>query len=305
MCGIVGLHLKNPGLQPRLGELLSQMLEAMTTRGPDSAGIAFYADRDPAPAAPGQERELRYSLRSDETIDWDLLAKRIAAETGRDLRVEPLGSDSAVFVSPAAETSFLAAVRRVAPRVSVPGYGRSMVVVKDVGAPAAICARYGIGGWGGYQGIGHTRMATESAVTTAHSHPFAPAADLALVHNGSFSNYATIRGRLARQGIRCDTDNDSEVAARLVASRMAEGADLEEGLRTVLKEMDGFFTLLVTTRTQFAVVRDSFACKPAVIAETPDYVAMASEYHALAGLPGITGARVFEPMPEEVHVWSR
>jgi glutamate synthase domain-containing protein 1 len=305
MCGIVGLHLKNPGLQPRLGELLSQMLEAMTTRGPDSAGIAFYADRDPAPAAQGQGRELRYSLRSDEAIDWDLLAERIAAETGQDLRVEPLGSDSAVFVSQTDEGSFLAAVRRVAPQVTVPGFGRSMVVVKDVGAPAAICARYGIGGWGGYQGIGHTRMATESAVTTAHSHPFAPAADLALVHNGSFSNYATIRGRLARQGIRCDTDNDSEVAARLVASRMAEGADLEEGLRTVLKEMDGFFTLLVTTRTQFAVVRDSFACKPAVIAETPDYVAMASEYHALAGLPGVTGARVFEPMPEEVHVWSR
>ena len=320
MCGIVGLHLKNPGLQPRLGELLSQMLEAMTTRGPDSAGIAFYADRDPAPAAPGQERELRYSLRSDEAIDWDLLAERIAAETGQGLRVELLGSDSAVFVSltaealtaeapPAealpAEASFLAAVRRVAPQVTVPGFGRSMVVVKDVGAPAAICARYGIPGWGGYQGIGHTRMATESAVTTAHSHPFAPAADLALVHNGSFSNYATIRGRLARQGIRCETDNDSEVAARLVAARMAEGADLEEGLRTVLKEMDGFFTLLVTTRTQFAVVRDSFASKPAVIAETPDYVAMASEYHALAGLPGIAGARVFEPMPEEIHVWSR
>jgi glutamate synthase domain-containing protein 1 len=315
MCGIVGLHLKNPGLQPRLGELLTQMLEAMTTRGPDSAGIAVYADRDPLPAAQGQEQALRYSLRSNETIDWDLLAKRIAAETGRDIRVEPLGSDSAVFVSPptatntaetnTAETSFLAAVRRVAPQVTVPGFGRSMVVVKDVGSPAAICARYGIPGWGGYQGIGHTRMATESAVTTAHSHPFAPAADLALVHNGSFSNYATIRGRLARQGVRCDTDNDSEVAARLVAARMAEGADLEEGLRTVLKEMDGFFTLLVTTRTQFAVVRDSFACKPAVIAETPDYVAMASEYHALAGLPGVTGARVFEPMPEEIHVWSR
>src|SRR5690242_8787270 len=129
MCGIVGLHLKNPGLQPRLGELLTQMLEAMTTRGPDSAGIAVYADRDPAPAdpGPGPGQELRYSLRSDETIDWDLLAKRIAAETGRDLRVEPLGSDSAVFVSAAAETSFLAAVRRAAPQVTVPGFGRSMV----------------------------------------------------------------------------------------------------------------------------------------------------------------------------------
>jgi len=298
MCGIVGLHLKNPGLAPRLGGLLTEMLEAMTTRGPDSAGIAVYAERGP-------EQELRYSLRSDEGIDWDLLAKRIATETGSDVRAEPLGSDSAVFGSPAAEVSFLAAMRRIAPQVTVPGYGRSMVVVKDVGAPAAICARYGIPSWGGYQGIGHTRMATESAVTTAHSHPFAPAADLALVHNGSFSNYATIRRRLAREGIRCDTDNDSEVAARLIAARMAEGADLEGGLRTVLKEMDGFFTLLVTTRTQFAVVRDSFACKPAVIAETDDYVAMASEYHALAGLPGITDARVFEPMPEEIHVWTR
>jgi len=306
MCGLIGLHLKNPALQPRLGELLTQMLEAMTTRGPDSAGIAFYADHPPALASQErQEQELRYSLRSDELIDWDLLAKRIAAETGRDVRVEPLAADSAVFGSDAGEASFLAAARRIAPQVSVPGYGRSMVVVKDVGAPKAICTRYGIPSWGGYQGIGHTRMATESAVTTAHSHPFAPAADLALVHNGSFSNYATIRGRLARQGTRFDTDNDSEVAARLVAARMAEGADLEDALRTVLKEMDGFFTLLVTTRTQFAVVRDSFACKPAVIAETGDYVAMASEYHALAGLPGVTGARVFEPMPEEIHVWSR
>lgn len=303
MCGLIGLHLKNPALQPRLGELLTQMLEAMTTRGPDSAGIAVYADHPPALA--GQEQDLRYSLRSDELIDWDLLAKRIAAETGRDVRVEPLAADSAVFGSDVGEASFLAAVRRIAPQVSVPGYGRSMVVVKDVGAPAAICARYGIPAWGGYQGIGHTRMATESAVTTAHSHPFAPAADLALVHNGSFSNYATIRGQLARKGMHCDTDNDSEVAAQLVAARMAEGADLEDALRTVLKEMDGFFTLLVTTRTQFAVVRDSFACKPAVIAETGDYVAMASEYHALAGLPGVTGARVFEPMPEEIHVWSR
>jgi len=303
MCGLIGLHLKNPALQPRLGELLTQMLEAMTTRGPDSAGIAVYADHPPALA--GQEQDLRYSLRSDELIDWDLLAKRIAAETGRDVRVEPLAADSAVFGSDVGEASFLAAVRRIAPQVSVPGYGRSMVVVKDVGAPAAICARYGIPAWGGYQGIGHTRMATESAVTTAHSHPFAPAADLALVHNGSFSNYATIRGQLARKGTHFDTDNDSEVAARLVAARMAEGADLEDALRIVLKEMDGFFTLLVSTRTQFAVVRDSFACKPAVIAETGDYVAMASEYHALAGLPGVTAARVFEPMPEEIHVWSR
>ncbi len=302
MCGIVGLHLKNPDLQPRLGELLTLMLEAMATRGPDSAGIAVYAD---TPGPPGAEPGLRYSLRCDAGADWELAGKAIAADTGSEVTVRQLAPDAAVLESPASEAAFLAAVQRAAPAVTVVGYGRAMVLVKDVGAPADICARYGIPGWSGYQGSGHTRMATESAVTTAHSHPFAPAADLALVHNGSFSNYATVRGRLARAGVYCDTDNDSEVAARLIATRMAEGSSLEDALRIVLKEMDGFFTLLVTTRTQFAVVRDSFACKPAVIAQTSDYVAMASEYHALAGLPGIAGADVFEPSPEEIHLWSR
>ena len=302
MCGIVGLHLKNPDLQPRLGELLSVMLEAMTTRGPDSAGIAVYSDPAGSSGAGG---DLQYSLRSETGTDWELLGKAIAADTDSEVRVRRLVRDSAVLESGADEALFLAAVRRAAPDVTVVGYGHSMVLVKDVGAPADICARYGIPGWSGYQGTGHTRMATESAVTTAHSHPFAPAADLALVHNGSFSNYATIRGRLARSGVYCETDNDSEVAARLIATRMAEGDSLEDALRTVLKEMDGFFTLLVTTRTQFAVVRDSFACKPAVIAETGDYVAMASEYQALAALPGVADAEVFEPMPEEIHLWSR
>lgn len=303
MCGIIGLHIKNPDLRPLLGELLTAMLEAMATRGPDSAGIAIYADHGAAPT--GQEQALRYSLRSDEAVDWDLLGKRMATETGSEVRTQQLAPDAAVLLSPADETLFLVTVRQVAPRVTVAGYGQAMVLVKDVGAPAEICARYGIPSWGGYQGVGHTRMATESAVTTAHSHPFAPAADLALVHNGSFSNYATVRSRLARAGIHCDTDNDSEVAARLVASRMAKGASLEDAIRIVLKEMDGFFTLLVTTRTQFAVVRDSFACKPAVIAQTGDYVAMASEYQALTGLPGVADAEVFEPMPEEIYLWSR
>jgi glutamate synthase domain-containing protein 1 len=302
MCGLVGLHLKNPGLEPRLGELLSMMLQAMTTRGPDSAGIAIYAGDSAGPAVP---QALQYSLRCGEPVDWDQLASDLAAQTASPVRAWPLAGDLAVLTSGAAEASFLGALRRVAPHIAVAGYGVAMVVVKDVGAPAQICSRYGIPGWAGYQGIGHTRMATESAVTTAHSHPFAPAADLALVHNGSFSNYATVRHRLARSGSYCETDNDSEVAARLVAHSMAQGAGLDDALRQVLKDMDGFFTLLVTTRTQFAVVRDSFACKPAVIAETGDYVAMASEYQALARLPGIAGAAVFEPAPEEIYVWNR
>src|SRR5690348_1417324 len=164
MCGIVGLHLKNPDLQPRLGELLTVMLEAMTTRGPDSAGIAVYADPawPPGPGAgpPGPEPDLRYSLRSDTgATDWELLGKALAADTGSQVSVRRLAADSAVLQSPAAETEFLAAVRRAAPEVTVAGYGRAMLLVKDVGAPADICVRYGIPGWSGYQGSGHTRMA--------------------------------------------------------------------------------------------------------------------------------------------------
>jgi methylamine---glutamate N-methyltransferase subunit A len=296
MCGIVGLHLKDEGLRPRLGELLTPMLDRMTSRGPDSAGIALYSEPSPADG-------LRYSVRADGPQDWEGLAERMGMELGVAVTAQRR-ADAAVLLAPGDAQRFLSCLRETAPEVTLVGYGQAMEVYKDVGAPADICDRYDVPKRGGYQGLGHTRMATESAVTTSHSHPFAPAADLALVHNGSFSNYATVRRWLRREGVQFDTDNDSEVAARYIAYHMAEGTDLGGALHQVLARMDGFFTLLVATATQFAIVRDSFACKPAVVAETGAYAAVASEYQALAELPGIGGARVFEPAPEEVHVWT-
>jgi glutamate synthase domain-containing protein 1 len=183
------------------------------------------------------------------------------------------------------------------------GHGRAIEVYKDVGPALPVCERYCIGDRSGYQAIGHTRMATESAVTTEHSHPFAVSPDLALVHNGSFSNYASVRRDLVASGVVFDTDNDSEVAARFIGLELAGGADLDDALRSVLKVFDGFYTLLVASGDSIAVVRDSFACKPMVVAETDDYVAVASEYVALADLPGIEKADVFEPMPEEIYTW--
>ncbi|WP_219417012.1 glutamine amidotransferase [Pseudonocardia nigra] len=295
MCGIVGLHLKRPELYPRLGALLTVMLDCMSSRGPDSAGVALHRPPD------GRSR---FSLRGDTGVDWETLGSRMAVELGAPVDVEQFG-DAALLASAAAENAVLAMLADAVPDVAVVGYGPTLEVVKDVGLPREICAHYGIAQRSGFQGIGHTRMATESAVTTEHSHPFAPRADMALVHNGSFSNPATVRRRLEREGIQCITDNDTEVAARFVGHQVASGADLSDALRMVLKELDGFFTLLVTTGTQFAVMRDSFACKPAVIAETDDYVAFASEYHALADLPGVGDATVFEPVPEEVYTWSR
>jgi len=298
MCGLVGLHLKDEALEPLLGELLTPMLAALTTRGPDSAGIAMYGAEPP-------DGRLKFSLRAPgPDYPWEPLADRLAGELDDKVTVRSNANMGIVTAGGTAER-FLAQLAPAAPELVVVGFGRAMEIHKDVGAPADICERYGLAAVAGYQGVGHTRMATESAVTTDHSHPFAPAADLALIHNGSFSNHATIRRTLVDDGVRFATDNVSEVAARYIARRMASGEDLGDALRMVLKEFDGFFTLLVSAHDQFAVVRDAFACKPAVIAEAPGYVAMASEYHALAGLPGIEEADVFEPMPEEIHLWSR
>lgn len=294
MCGIVGLHCKSPELHSQLGVLLSQMLLAMSERGPDSAGIALYEEGLPTGS-------LRYSLRAPGPgYDWEGTSERL----GEEAVIRPVADDAILTAtgSPAAVLEKLAAQ---APDLRVFAYGSAMEVYKDIGAPVDILERYGIAQRSGYQGLGHTRMATESAVTTDHSHPFATAADLCLVHNGSFSNHATIRRRLEDAGVRCSTDNDSEVAARFIAYHMQHGDDLQAALGKVLVEFDGFFTLLVASRNQFAVVRDAFACKPAVIAEAPDFVAMASEYRALARLPGIQEADIFEPGPEEIHVWSR
>jgi len=297
MCGIVGLRLKNPALHPMLGELVVPMLDVLASRGPDSTGVAIYG-HDASQGA------LKYSLSAPtDDYDWDGYVAAVEAEVGLPVKFRRRGRDAVLVTSLGAERG-PGLLARIDPSLRLFGYGAAIEVYKDVGPAAEVCARYGVAGMGGYQAIGHTRMATESAVTTEHSHPFAVAADLALVHNGSFSNYASVRRELTAGGARFDTDNDSEVAARYIAREMSAGADLADALRGVLKVFDGFFTLLVTSGQEFAVVRDSFACKPMVVAETADYVAVASEYVALADLPGVESAKVFEPLPEEIYTWQ-
>jgi amidophosphoribosyltransferase len=299
MCGIVGIHLRNPDLEPELGILTTRMLEAMTERGPDSAGIALYE-------ATGTGTATKVTLRSrdDSPYDWDGLAAQLSEmlDTPAGLR---LAGPGAVVTLEVAAHEASARIHAIDDTLRIVSRGHALELFKDVGTPREICDRYDIPRRAGYQAIGHTRLATESAVTTEHSHPFSPGDDICLVHNGSFSNYFTIRRDLEDEGIEFVTDNDSEVAARWIALEMERGLDLGGALKSMMGAMDGFYTLLVSTRNQFAVVRDAFACKPAVIAETDDYIAMASEYRALAELPGIEEAYVFEPMPEDIHLWSR
>ena len=232
------------------------------------------------------------------------LRDALAGSLPAGLQVTAAG-DTTVVAAPVAPEALADAVRAAAPGALVVGVGSDLTVYKGTGHPRELARTYGLAEAGGWQALAHTRMATESAITPAGCHPFSVGVDQCLVHNGSFANHATIRRELRAEGVVFDSDNDSEVGARFVASRLAQGDDLDKALRLLCERFDGFYTLLVTTADGFAVVRDAIACKPAIIAETGAWVAMASEFRALAALPGIESARIYEPKPETVYAWQR
>lgn len=289
MCGIVGLHLRTPELYPRLGELLATMLGEMSDRGADSAGIAVYGDPEWSPYGQGCVSVTDVADKPDLGPDVDVVQV-----------------DSTYLLSADMESEELLGLVRVAyPTALISGFGPDLAVLKGVGHPRALTEVWGLSKAQGWQGVGHTRMATESAVTPSGCHPYTVGPGQCLVHNGSFANHATIRRELRRSGVVFDSENDTEVGARFVAEQLAAGRDVATALKELCATFDGFYTLLVSDHDSFAVVRDAIACKPAVIAETADWVAMASEYRALAGLPGVEQARIWEPEPEVVYAWTR
>jgi methylamine---glutamate N-methyltransferase subunit A len=294
MCGIVGLHLRNPDLYPQLGEFLTGMLCEMANRGSDSAGVAVYGD--PTWTPPGRG--------SVSLLEVDATADEVAAALGPDVSVTCL-DETYLVTSDTDSTSLLAAAKASYPLALIAGFGTDVAVLKGVGHPRVLADAWGLAKAAGWQGVGHTRMATESAVTPSGCHPYAVGPDQCLVHNGSFANHATIRRELRAAGVEFDSENDTEVGARFVAQKLADGMDVETALKELCGTFDGFYTLLVSNRDSFAVVRDAIACKPAVIAETDDWVAMASEYRAFVGLPGVEKAKIWEPEPEVVYAWTK
>ncbi|APG94733.1 class II glutamine amidotransferase [Sinorhizobium americanum] len=296
MCGIVGLFLKDSRLEPQLGQLLSDMLITMTDRGPDSAGIAIYG-----PATDGRAKVTIQSAKP--AVDFADL-ERDLAEAGLPARVAIKSTHAIISVAAARLADVRSVLASIRPDVRVMGSGDSVEIYKEIGLPKDVVARFDARSMSGTHGIGHTRMATESAVTTLGAHPFSTGSDQCLVHNGSLSNHNNLRRELIREGMAFETQNDSEVAAAYLTAEMAKGKNLGEALTTALDDLDGFFTFVVGTKSGFGVVRDPIACKPAVMAETDQYVAFGSEYRALVNLPGIEDARVWEPEPATVYFWD-
>jgi glutamate synthase domain-containing protein 1 len=297
VCGIVGLFSKSRAVEERLGAHVGAMLAQLSDRGPDSAGLAVY--RDPAP-----EGSTKLTLWSaDPSYPWNELGAALGATFGGEPAPAILASHAVLTVETSADEA-VDWLRRERPDVRVMSAGAVIEIYKEMGRPERFVERFDLPSLSGTHALGHTRMATESRVTTEHSHPFSTGLDLCLVHNGSLSNHNTLRRELRREGVEFQTDNDSEVAAGYLTWRLREGATLETALEGCLRDLDGFYTFAVGTADGFAVLRDPIACKPAVLAETDDWVAMASEFRAIAVLPGAEDAETWEPTPGRVYVWE-
>lgn len=297
MCGIVGLYLKNPKFKSKLGKMFKPMIIEMTNRGPDSAGVAIYRN-------PVKKSQIKFSLAHDDAnYDW----KKVDVGLERALKCECITrkiGNHCIMTTTAKEAAVVKWLKEHHPKVRVVGSGHTIEIFKEVGLPANVYDKFNLDEAHGTHIIGHTRMATESAVTTAGSHPFATGADLCLVHNGSLSNHNRLRENLRKEGMEFQTENDTEVAAAYMTWKLRSGVPLKQALEDSLKDLDGFFTFLVGTADGFAVVRDPIACKHAVIAETDDWVAMATEYRAIAHLPGADKAKIWEPEPSKVYSWG-
>ena len=297
MCGIVGLFLKDQNLHPDLGSMLTTMLITMTNRGPDSAGIAIYGS--------GCEDKCKLTIQSDNpSNDFKILVDDLEKAIGCDVSVVKKDTHAVLYLPTG---SIGAAREQIAKRhksIRVMSCGNSIEIYKEVGLPSDVAGRFQIETMAGSHGVGHTRMATESEVNTMGAHPFSTGDDQCLVHNGSLSNHNRLRLNLVRNGAKIETNNDSEVAAAYLTLQMQQGSSLSEALKSSLVDLDGFFTFVVGTKNGFGVVRDPIACKPAVMAETDQYVAFGSEYRALVNLPQIDNARVWEPEPATVYFWN-
>jgi glutamate synthase domain-containing protein 1 len=272
MCGITGILFKDAERAGPIGRIQVEMLQALHRRGPDSTGVALYG-----PAEAGYLMRARLQPNGEGRVERARAAIEALA-TVRELTPTPGGVSASVAYE--GELATLAdGVESTDETLDVLSLGHAMQIVKEVGSAEELDRAYGISSFEGGHAIGHTRMATESRVDTLHSHPFwaRPFADIALVHNGHVTNEHKLRRRLEQRGHHFLTDNDSEVLAAYLADQLERGEDLGEVLERSVRELDGSFAYLVSTADGIGFARDQFGLKPLLLAETDEYVVLASE----------------------------
>jgi glutamate synthase domain-containing protein 1 len=299
MCGLCGFLYKDAERVGPVGRTLHAMLGPMARRGTDSTGIALYgppqADsyvvRARIEANHGTPERVLQSLEAAGTVTE-------SSQRGPNLRAR---------VAYAGDIGALTDRIEAEPEVEVVSIGRAMEIVKDVGDADDVERALPYASFEGSHAIGHTRMATESLVDVAHSHPFwaRPFPDISVVHNGHITNYHKLRRRLENQGHRFATGNDSEVIAVYIADKLERGESLEDALRASVADLDGTFAYLISTPEGIGVARDPFALKPLLFAETHEVALIASEEIAIRAVDNDAALVPRELEAGEVRWWLR
>jgi methylamine---glutamate N-methyltransferase subunit A len=302
MCGIVGYLDKTASKAGVLGRTVLGMLNALGCRGPDSAGVALYGNT--------QDKNFVARVALGTKNDFDASAYKVLAAAGKFGAV----GDSSItdcylrfeIGGHACIPQLIDAVESVEPGTEVVSLGHHLEIVKQVGSPENLDRTYHVSGFEGTHGIGHTRLSTESRVDLSHSQPFWAHGypDLAVAHNGHITNYHQLRRRYEQRGIRFYTENDSEIIGIYLAGQLKAGLTLEQAFDSMHRDLDGSFSCVVATDSQLGFVKDQFALKPLLFAETDDFVAIGTEEIALrSALAGNYAVR--EAQAKESRIWRK
>jgi methylamine---glutamate N-methyltransferase subunit A len=302
MCGIAGILYKTDSDERDIGRALIDMLDGCQHRGPDSTGFALYHESNG-----GRELRLRFIVgeNGDSAETVERIREKLDELGAETLDEERVGSTAGFTVRYTGDMKELSyELEHVGTLVSV---GESLDILKDVGGAHDVDDTYHVAGFTGTHGIGHVRLATESDVTPDRSHPFWATgfADVAIVHNGQITNYWKMRRRLEKRGMEFHTDNDSELIAVYLADKLEQGVPLAEALESSIRDMDGTFSFLVSTKDEIGYAKDNLAAKPMVMYEDDQLVAIASEEVSLNKLFPGRSLVTAEPAPGTYRTWRR
>jgi len=311
MCGIAGLIWKG-GATSDIGGEMTQMLQALKHRGPDSTGFALYGK------AQEGVQVLRFKVAEQEEMSsgFDIHRQVVERKAAVDTRLEEMGAEitsreDATEYAFRYHFKFAGDLKRLIDYlediegVEILSVGKALELIKDMGDAALVSEQYGINGFVGTHAIGHTRMATESDVDIRSAHPYwaYPFNDVSVVHNGQLTNYWTMRRDLERRGHRFVSNCDSELIAVYIADRIDQGDELEAAMRTSVDVIDGVFTYLVATSDQLGMAKDVMGAKPMVLYESDEFVGLASEEVAIRSIFP-REIDTWDPYQGEVKVWA-
>ncbi|MGD9890963.1 MAG: amidophosphoribosyltransferase [Dehalococcoidia bacterium] len=173
--------------------------------------------------------------------------------------------------------------------------GSELHVRTGMGLVAQVFDEDDLGCLPGHIAIGHTRYSTTGSSRICNAQPIhidGPAGELALGHNGNLINADQIRAEMEMQGHRFETSTDSEVIARMLA--VSADRPIEERLRTVMRRIEGAYSLVILTPTTLVAARDPMGNRPLALGRIGAHWVVASETCALDHL-GATYVREVEP----------